>query len=140
MKIPKSVITRRQIIAALYGAAVSLVTALIMIAVISLMLLKETIVSDLEQYCVMLILFLSSLAGAIITRIRAGEGEALACVIGMLVNVLMLTVISLLAFDGPTHGFFPKCLLIVCGNIFLLFRKKKAKRGVRYKKYRIPNS
>jgi len=140
MKIPKSVITRRQIIAALYGAAVSLVTALIMIAAISLMLLKETIVSDLEQYCVMLILFLSSLAGAIITRIRAGEGEALACVIGMLVNILMLTVISLLAFDGPTHGFFPKCRLNICGNIFLLSRKKKAKRGVRYKKYRIPNS
>lgn len=139
MKRKLPIITRIHLFAAMYGAAVSAITALVVIGVISLLILNETITDGLERYYVMSILFLSSLVGSIISRIKSGEGELIACALCPLIYILILTVLSVLIFSGPEYGIFPKCLMILCGSSLVMLWKTKRKRGSNYKKYRIRN-
>ena len=139
MKRRSPIITRMLFLAAMYGAAVSAITALTMIAVISLLILNEIFTDTLEQYYVMFVLFLSSLVGSVIARIKSREGEMTACILCAMLFILMMTVLSVLVFNGPAYGVFPKCLMIICGSSLVMLRKTKRKRGLDYKKYKIRN-
>ena len=93
------------------------VITLIGIAVTSLMIERELMEWKRTGYAVLIILLISSWAGAVVAALKIKRRKLLFCLMSGVLYFVMLLVVTALFFGGEYSGVGETALLILCGSL-----------------------